>query len=318
MDCHAGRGRHKTGDPGSPLVAIKTFLDHNAKEEILSNSEIRFLFFEKNQGCCELLEKEIEDMRPFPEDMYYKVINSDYRSELRQLIDSLEAEGKQLAPSFFFLDPFGFKLPASLLQEILSHNRTELLVTFMVRFVDMALMSEEAGQEKNMDKLFGTDRWKDLRSIEEVKERRQAMLELYFEELGGDFKSVLVMQNKQQTAKYYLLHITNHPKGRRRMKKAMWDVSEGEYQISEADNLNQLTLIEPEPNLTALRESLLRDFRGEQAPNEELEEWILSKRWRRKHLRQVLRELRNEGVVEAMDYGSRFAFNRDPLFKFPD
>lgn len=39
VDTHAGRGRHVTGEPGSPLVALTTFLNHRYRDELLKKSE---------------------------------------------------------------------------------------------------------------------------------------------------------------------------------------------------------------------------------------------------------------------------------------
>ena len=43
VDTHAGRGRHRSGELGSPLVALKTLLDHSYRDKLLQKSEVRFL-----------------------------------------------------------------------------------------------------------------------------------------------------------------------------------------------------------------------------------------------------------------------------------
>src|SRR3989441_11006134 len=48
VDTHAGRGKYETGDPGSPLVALRTFLDHRSRPALLARSEFNFLFIERD------------------------------------------------------------------------------------------------------------------------------------------------------------------------------------------------------------------------------------------------------------------------------
>jgi three-Cys-motif partner protein len=35
VDTHAGRGKHRGGQEGSPLVAVRTFLEHSCRDKIL-------------------------------------------------------------------------------------------------------------------------------------------------------------------------------------------------------------------------------------------------------------------------------------------
>ena len=44
VDTHAGRGKHVTGHWGSPLVALRTLLEHSNRDLILRHSEVKFIF----------------------------------------------------------------------------------------------------------------------------------------------------------------------------------------------------------------------------------------------------------------------------------
>jgi len=46
VDTHAGRGKHVSGEEGSPLVAMRTFLEHSWRDKILARCEVRFMFIE--------------------------------------------------------------------------------------------------------------------------------------------------------------------------------------------------------------------------------------------------------------------------------
>ena len=48
IDCHAGRGRHDTGQEGSPIIALERLLTHQLRPKILDSTEIHFVFFENN------------------------------------------------------------------------------------------------------------------------------------------------------------------------------------------------------------------------------------------------------------------------------
>ena len=42
IDTHAGRGRHSSGEIGSPLVALNTLLGHSYRDKLLQESEVQF------------------------------------------------------------------------------------------------------------------------------------------------------------------------------------------------------------------------------------------------------------------------------------
>lgn len=47
IDCHAGKGKHATGEKGSPLVALEVLIKHHYLPQIISNAEVRFVFIER-------------------------------------------------------------------------------------------------------------------------------------------------------------------------------------------------------------------------------------------------------------------------------
>src|SRR5687767_7967869 len=66
VDTHAGRGRYESGDPGSPLVALQTLLGHTRRDKLLSMSEFKFLFIERDPANLAVLEAELARMGPLP------------------------------------------------------------------------------------------------------------------------------------------------------------------------------------------------------------------------------------------------------------
>src|ERR1700722_15770043 len=59
VDTHAGRGKHLKGHLGSPLVALVALLEHNFRDRILQNTEVRFFFIERNEENLEALKTEL-------------------------------------------------------------------------------------------------------------------------------------------------------------------------------------------------------------------------------------------------------------------
>src|SRR5262245_26186783 len=59
IDTHAGRGKHMSGNLGSPLVALQTLLEHSSRSQILQNTEIHFNFIEGDEQNAITLKSEL-------------------------------------------------------------------------------------------------------------------------------------------------------------------------------------------------------------------------------------------------------------------
>ena len=66
VDCHAGRGSHKTGQKGSPILALEGLLTHQLRARILDSTEVQFVFFENDLTNYEHLCIEIESLGELP------------------------------------------------------------------------------------------------------------------------------------------------------------------------------------------------------------------------------------------------------------
>jgi three-Cys-motif partner protein len=316
IDCHAGRGRHKTGHEGSPILALKRLRDHKNRRRILKNTEAHFFFFEIDQTNYDLLCQELDEVKPLPTNIFVHPLHTDYEKHLRKAISELRSEKKQLATTFAFVDPYGFSISMDFLNEILSFSTTELLINFMYRFIDMAITHDD--QTENMNALFGNKDWKDLRNIKDYSGRSQATIDLFTNQLQAQYVTRMFMRSENGTLKYVLVHATNHPKGRRLMKESMWKVSpDGTFTASERSHPDQLVLIEPEPDLKPLKDAIWDEFAGSSIEVECLYEWLLNRSYLRKHLHEILRGYRNNGIIEAHGYEGRFAFSKNPLITFP-
>jgi three-Cys-motif partner protein len=316
LDCHAGRGRHRTGHEGSPILALRLLLEHRQRQRILALTEVRFIFFEIDQTNYNLLLKEINTLGQLPRGVWVDNYHDDYEDVLRRTVDNLGSQSERLAPAFAFVDPYGFKLSMDLLNDLLGFPQCELLINFMYRYVDMAI--HNPAQAANMDSLFGCRHWRELIGIEDNEERAEKIIALFSSQLRADFVTHMYMRAKNGVLKYVLLHATNHRRGREVMKGAMWAVTpDGSFTAFERHAPAQLVLIVPDPDLEPLREHLWTCFAGKQVRMKEIYDWLVGELYLKSHLHTILRDYRNRKIVDFSDYGDRFAFNRDPLASFP-
>ena len=315
IDCHAGRGRHDTGDEGSPILALRLLLEHKLRARILSSTEVHFFLFEIDQKNYSELCSQIHAFGDLPKNIFVHPYQGDYESHLNATIQQLRANRLQLAPSFAFVDPYGFSVSMAFLNDLLSFPRCELLINFMYRYIDMAIHQEV--QAGNMDALFGCSEWRTLVSIEDPSLRAQATISLFSRQLAAQHVTHMHMMGDNNALKYVLIHATNHERGRQLMKQAVWTVTpEGAFAAHEGHSPDQLVLIVPEPDLRPLQRSLKAAFDGQTIRLGRLYKWLLPQIYLPKHLHQALKALQSEGSVEFTGYENGFAFNKNPLVTF--
>jgi three-Cys-motif partner protein len=315
IDCHAGRGRHRTGHRGSPVLALRTLMNHNHRSKILASTNIRFAFFEVDHANYECLNRDINSLGKLPPSVKVSSICSDYEKELWTIARDLKQRGQQLAPAFAFLDPYGFTLSMDLLNELLDFPKCELLINFMYRYVDMAIRNPT--QADNLDALFGCSDWRGVAKIDDYDVRTKKVLSLFSSQLNAQFVTHLRMRASNGVLKYVLFHATNDRRGREVMKEAIWSVTpDGSFEAFEHHNPNQLVLIQPEPDLKRLKELLWDEFAGEKVKISELYGWLLDTMYRKVHLHRVLRKCRDQGNISFSDYDGRFAFSKNPTAHF--
>jgi three-Cys-motif partner protein len=317
IDCHAGRGKHKTGEEGSPIIALKVLLNHPAKEKILKNTDVHFTFLEINNNNIEVLKNQIKELGKIPENIHVNYIESDYEEHLSKLLLEKQSIKGIFPPTFAFIDPFNFSISMDLVNKLLSFPTTEVLITFMFRNIDLAMTRES--QQSNLNKLFGTNKWEELRTIENYKKRIEATINLFSNQLKANYVTHMKMLARNNALKYVEIHATNHPKGKDLIKDSIWKVCpDGVFTASERRTPDQLILLEPEPNLSPLEENLRQEFSGKSVSIKELYNWLLNQIYLKKHLHQIIRKLRNNGSIRVTGYTGRFSFNNNPIIHFPN
>ena len=319
LDCHAGRGRHETGDPGSPILVLDGLLRHRLQRQILSRVEVSCHFFEISEDNAKRLNQEIVSLGPLPPRISVGVHTTDYEASLSQILEQLGSADAELPPSFAFIDPYGFKLSMRLMNRLLRAGRVEVLINFMYRYVDMALPRPEMAGI--LDELFGTSEWRRLRSLGDQERRFAATVKLFADQLSAEHVSWIVMRGASGKVKYVLLHGTNDLAGRLVMKEAIWAaLPDGRFTAYERDRPEQGLLISADTIPTQRILDLLRErFLGRSVELfDDIYAAVDASPYRRVHVHEVLDRAVKRGVVQNLDEPGKFVINRNPRLKFSD
>ena len=318
LDCHAGRGRHATGDPGSPILVLEQLRDHRLLPTIVKRVTIGCHFFERNQANANRLKGEIAQIGvPHPR-ITAHVHSTDYEAAVSGELDRLDAIGVGLPPSFAFVDPYGFKLSMQFMNRLLDAGRTEVLINFMYRYVDMAVHRDSTAPILN--KLFGTLDWRRLRAIDHADKRFAACTKLFSDHLAAQFVSWIVMRGVSGEIKYVLFHATNNLRGRRVMKEAIWSaLPDGSSTAYERDRPEQGVLISAEPDHDRDVAMLLESrFGGKTVRLEDdIYPTVDASPYRRVHVHPIIRRAVQRGVVRNMDQPRTFVISANPRLQIP-
>ncbi len=262
IDAFAGPGEYKDGEEGSPIIALNSLIEHNAKKTI--GGEIIFLFIENRKDRYEHLKDIIEDYQPkLPSNAHTQVIFGSFDEAMKQVLDRVEEQNKDLAPSFVMINPFGISgTPMNVINRLLTNPHSEVFITFMYEFINRFVSTPEF--EKHLDKLFGCEDWRDGMKISDSKKTKKFFFNSYISQLkkAGCKYVVSFDLYENNTHVYTIFFGTQHPKGCDVMKKAIWKiVPSGNFRFV-GTNSPQLTLSIENPNFAPLKKALQDRFIG--------------------------------------------------------
>jgi len=324
IDGFSGPGQYldNNGEPtivGSPIIAINAALQH----KLPLNSEIIFIFIEQRSDRCEHLRNLLKS-KSLPNNFKYEVIESKFDETLSRIFDQLEEQKKKLAPTFAFIDPFGYSdTPLSVIKRLMENPMCEVLINFMYHGINRFL--DDPTKAKHFNILFGTEEWRKLAQIKDAKERKLEILNLYQRQLVTEAKIKFVrffeMVNKFNQTEYFLFFGTNNKKGLKEMKRAMWKVDPfGSFRFSDRTDPNQAVLFEPKPNYTQLKKLIVAEFTKKTVSIENIEEFIIIKTpFRETHYKkQILApmERTDEIIVNSSKKRRRGTFPDGTIIKF--
>ncbi|WP_186301150.1 three-Cys-motif partner protein TcmP [Rhodococcus sp. WB9] len=308
IDGFAGRGRYGDGSDGSPQIALRRLLTHDSFPQ-MSQCEFMFMFIEKDKDNCTALEGELEAMRseyekekPWPSNVHPHVINGSFDTEMTELFRIVREQNKQLAPTFAFVDPFGYtRFPMDLLAQIAATPNSELFINFMVGFVQRFITRDH--QEAAISALYGRAVDDVLVGLEEGHDRIDHLVDVYADALAEKTNLPYIqrfyMLNRTGNVSYALLHATKNRLGVKRMKAAMWKVDPGgNYRLADRTH-GEAVLFEPEPNLARLEAIIIANFTGHSGVTKDDVQWftVLETAFRETHATPLLKKMEGDGTI---------------------
>jgi three-Cys-motif partner protein len=302
VDGFAGPGVYKGGEPGSPIIMLEAFLTHSARSRI--DAELVYLFIESNPARVEELRRQVDRLGELPANVKVEIREGEYQDVFSDVLDTLD--GKHLAPTFAFIDPFGYSdAPMSLSGRFLQFRRCEVLIYVPLRFINRFLELPE--QESALNALYGGDSWKEaipLRGTERIRKLHDLFKES-LEAAGLKFVRSFEIITKNGRTGYHLFFGTRHELGLERMKEAMWKVDPAEGQrFRDSTNADALVLFEPEPDIRPLRDAIIERFSGMDSFSiEDVLRFVLVETpFLPRHVKkQILKPLEDAGDLEAVD-----------------
>ncbi|MFB6186181.1 MAG: three-Cys-motif partner protein TcmP, partial [Halobacteriaceae archaeon] len=231
FDCFAGRGEYYPEDqdepleienlnqeadfPGSPQAILDVASEHSHQA-----GQIDCVFIDYKQKNARLLSENLPPSSELPENVDYQIVNGKFQDKATEMITET---GGWSVPTFFFMDPFGYKpLEYDIVTQLASRDRFEVLINLMASEV-VRWQDTEKHHEAHQT-LFGTDDWHtELEQFEpEMWQKEVGYYCERLEEKGPDHTiAYLVTEENSSKMKYYLVFGTNDETGVEKMRSAM-------------------------------------------------------------------------------------------------
>lgn len=297
IDGFCGPGIYAGGELGSPLIALNAAIGHAGK---LKNRDVVFWFLDSKPERIACLASQLNQIDK-PRNFHVHVQQGEFEQELRQLLDDLANRNAQLAPTFAFIDPFGFKgMPFELVSRLLTYRSCEALIYFPVDSINRFWEHPDGKVTQHICDLLGV---KDLQSVMASPHNRiQNLRMLYQEQLStvARFVRYFEMRNNVDRTLYYLFFASNHALGHKKMKEAFWAVdATGGYRFSDATNPDQLLLFDEDP-VPKLAVDMQTHFAGLTTKVAKITLWVDDETaFIEKHMKAALKSLEANRSIEV-------------------
>jgi three-Cys-motif partner protein len=310
LDGFAGPGRYSAGEPGSPIIALNTLVKHPHFAK-LDKTEFAMIFVEEGRDRFASLQAEVAaywDEQPDgqPSNVRVHLRHGRFADVADAIMDQLDAAGHQLAPTFAFVDPFGFKgVPMTTIARLAKNPKCEVFFNFMFNAVNRWITHPEDYIQVHLEDLYGCDAYQQAAALE-ATERKSFLHDLYAQQLhdvtGRKYVHSFEMVGMTGKTAYSLFFGTQHITGLKVMKDAMWSIDPATG-VRFSDRLaDQDVLFQPEPDFGPLRAGILRSFADRTVSVETIEHYVLVETpYKASHYKkQVLKPLQDEGLVHAV------------------
>jgi len=245
IDGFCGPGRYEKGEKGSPIIALEHAINH---AKTLKNTQFLFVFIDKEKDYTDHLSLEINKLE-LPSNIEKFIYNDEFANVMSGIFSDLHFKGGHLAPTFAFVDPFGFSgIPFALIKKLLQNDKTEVFINIMADSINRFIEHPSDTIPQHIIDTFGTPEVVDI--ITKSSDRFTALRDLYQRQLQryAKFVRFFEMRDKNNRTIYYLFFASNNRVGHLKMKKAFWEVdSESGFVFSDATNPLQAVLFKPDP-----------------------------------------------------------------------
>jgi three-Cys-motif partner protein len=309
IDGFAGPGSYTNTDKSSPVIALQV-----AKAALfrpganLANAEFNFLFVEKDPQFAENLRKVIS-ATTWPSQFDWEVQTGSFEDKVGTILEQLRLEGKQLAPTFAFIDPFGATgLPFKVIAEILRHSSCEVLLNLDSDGIGRLVTAQTIEKNKaHLDALFGDSSWQtELKPNLPMKQLSAQILTLYKKRLRSvaQYAFAFAMNSRKGQLNYHLVFASQHHKGLEKMKDAMKAVDQtGTYSFSD-DTVGQDLLKFDFNDPVVWAERMQRVLGEKWRTNDELRDFALNET-PFTNPKAMLRHLESQNLIDVESIGVR-------------
>lgn len=250
----AGPGVYEGGEPGSPIIALRTLRAAAAPDK-----PVDAIFIDREAACLRRLKAEIDrqvglPVRPLANDPV--LVHGNAADELIPQLDRVRAWRGGI---FAFLDSWGnVAVPLDVVRR-LARPGCEVFVTLGRRFwrqFGTALAPE-------WDDMFGSDEWRAVAKVPGAAAQARFIADQYRRALRSvGFRYLLDFELVDVRGEYlYLVHATTNERGVEKMKEALWavdPVAGTGFQDPRGQVTGQeLLALEWQPAVTPLRRDIL-------------------------------------------------------------
>jgi three-Cys-motif partner protein len=239
VDGFAGPGEYSKGEPGSPIVALQSVLNHTQD----LRKPVRFMFIEKDperhQHLCSKISQMSETLAGSNRARVDPPILGECDTEVRKFIAARRAARKPLSAALFFLDQFGYsQVPMTLIKQIMEHDSCEAFSYLNCQRMNQFLSDQD--KWAGITEAYGDESWKVALNMS-GPERLDFLIRSYRDAIRRNanvrYSWPFAMFDKAGHLLYWLVFSTNNIRGLEEMKKAMWTAdAQGDYRFSDRDS----------------------------------------------------------------------------------
>ncbi|MHC4402364.1 MAG: three-Cys-motif partner protein TcmP [Planctomycetota bacterium] len=279
VDGFAGPGEYLDGQPGSPVIALTSALEHSVSFPV----PVRLLFIEKSEDRCRHLEQVLQryyaDISGSTNVLVDRPLQGECDEVLTTILRRHEQKGTRFGPALAFLDQFGFSAASmELVKRILSYPQCEVFL--YLDYKGMNRWISDPTKAASFTRAYGGEEWRLAVKVPE-SQRRDVLLTEYKKALrsrgGTKYVCSFTMFDRHDSPLYWLVFCTNHLRGLEEMKKAMWKVdTTGGFHFSDSDNPAQLRLLKDTFDQTWLAEELSVKLAGKTLTVGQVKEYVLT------------------------------------------